>query len=253
MTRRARLLVFAISATGLACLLVAAYLRLPPFGAAVHPYGDRAVATSLGARQTANVISSVNFDQRALDTMGEEFIFFGSVIGALVLLRPAREERERESEGAAGLTVLDATRLLAVLLLPLTVLIGAYIVAHGHLSPGGGFQGGVILATGFHFAYLGGSYPAVRRLVPTDVVDALEALSAAAFVAVGVAGAIVVGSFLANLWPHGQFRGLSSGGTVALLNVVVGFEVASGVILLLALFFHQDLLIRSPEESGNGP
>jgi multicomponent Na+:H+ antiporter subunit B len=140
--------------------------------------------------------------------------------------------------------VLDSTRLLASGLVPLTVLIGAYVVAHGHLSPGGGFQGGVILATGIHFAYLGGSYSALRRLVPVPAYDAVEAISAGAFAVLGIAGVIAAGAFLANFWPHGTLRDLSSGGTVPVLNVVVGMEVATGIIVLLALFFEQDLAVR---------
>jgi multicomponent Na+:H+ antiporter subunit B len=244
MSRRARLLVFGLPAIAVAILLAAAYLKLPSFGTQAHPYGDRAVHASVDDRQTANVISSVNFDQRALDTLGEEFIFFGSVIGGLALLRPAKEEMEAGAGESQPHLVLDSTRLLVSLLLPLTVLIGGYIVGHGHLSPGGGFQGGVILATGMHFAYLGGSYPALRKLVPTDAFDILETVGAATFALFGVAAAAVAGAFLANFWPHGTLRDLSSGGTVAVLNVAVGVEVASGFIVLLAQFFEQDLTVR---------
>ena len=66
MNPRTRLWLVALGGAGLAALLVAACLRLPVFGGARHPYGDRAVRASL-SRHTANTVASVNFDQRAFD------------------------------------------------------------------------------------------------------------------------------------------------------------------------------------------
>ncbi|HEY1178817.1 MAG TPA: sodium:proton antiporter, partial [Phytomonospora sp.] len=70
MSRRVRLWLVLAGGAGLAAVLVAACLKLPAFGGDRHPYGDRAVRESL-ARHTANTIASVNFDQRAFDTLGE--------------------------------------------------------------------------------------------------------------------------------------------------------------------------------------
>ena len=53
-------------------------------------------------------------------------------------------------------------------LVPFTVLLAIYITAHGHLTPGGGFQGGVIAATALLLVYLGGEYVALRRRAPAD-------------------------------------------------------------------------------------
>src|SRR5207253_216655 len=97
MTRSGRLWVMAAGGVCLAALLVAACLRLPAFGGARHPYGTRAVHASL-ARHTANTISSVNFDQRAFDTLGEMSILFAAVLGTVVLLRQTRDERRAAPE-----------------------------------------------------------------------------------------------------------------------------------------------------------
>ncbi|MFJ8849335.1 MnhB domain-containing protein [Streptomyces sp. NPDC102437] len=137
--------------------------------------------------RTANVVSSVNFDQRALDTLGEESILFGAVLGAVVLLRRARDEEARRPEPSRAL---PSVRLLGAALLPVTLLTGVNIVAHGQLSPGGGFQGGVILATGLHLAYLTADYKVLRRVRPLALLDALDAVGAGAFTALGFAGLI---------------------------------------------------------------
>jgi multicomponent Na+:H+ antiporter subunit B len=241
-TRRARFCVFLAGAAGVAVLLGAAFIRMRPFGGVVHLYRDLAVNSAV-AHHTANVVSSVNFDQRGLDTLGEETILLASVIGATVLLRPSREESEQRPR-PTGRT-LDATRLLGYLLLPVTLIIGFDVVAHGHVTPGGGFQGGVVLATGLHLLYLSGSYPALDRLRPLEIYDLGEALGAGAFAALGLAGIAVAGSFLANIIPTGTFGQLLSSGTVPVLNGAVGVEVACGVVVLLAQFFEQDIILAA--------
>jgi multicomponent Na+:H+ antiporter subunit B len=239
---RWRLVLFVVVAPAFAVLFFLAARGLPSFGADIHPYGDRAVAVAARQRATANVVSSVNFDQRAVDTLGEEFILFGSVIGTLMLLRAAPEEREVGRRGAGR--VLPTTRLAGYLLLPVTVLVGLYVIAHGQFSPGGGFQGGVVLATGWHLLYVAGRYAALRRATPPTLLEVVESVSAAAFAAVGLAGLVVGGGFLANVLPTGTFGELLSGGTVPVLNAAVGVAVTAAVVLLLAAFLEQAVVLR---------
>lgn len=246
MTRTARSVLFLAAAAVFAAAFTAACTGLPDFGTRHHPYGARAVRAALDHR-TANVVSAVNFDQRALDTLGEESILFGAVLGAVVLLRQARDEdRARPEPGR----VLPSTLLLGAGLLPVTVLVGAYIVAHGQLSPGGGFQGGVVLATGLHVAYVAADYRVLRRVRPLAVFSALDAVGAGAFTALGLAGLIAGAAYLQNVVPLGTFGTLSSAGLVPLVNAAVGVEVASGVIVLLAQFLDQAVEIASPDEGS---
>jgi multicomponent Na+:H+ antiporter subunit B len=193
------------------------------------------------SRATANIVSSVNFDQRALDTLGEETILLGSVTGVMALLRPATEEREYNASGRR--TALDATRVVGYLMLPVTIALGIDLVVHGHLTPGGGFQGGVVLAAGLHLLYITGSFRALDRLRPVNVFDIGEALGAAAFAVIGLAGMVVGGAFLANLLPTGTLGNLFSSGSVVLLNIAVGVEVACGMTVLLAQFLAQEITI----------
>lgn len=248
MSHKARILLFWAAAAVFAVVYTAACTGLPHFGTTMHPYASRAVAASL-RRRTANAVSSVNFDQRALDTLGEESILFASVLGTIVLLRHARDEHAgRPSAGR----VLPSTRLLGLVMLPLTLLTGAYIVAHGQLSPGGGFQGGVILATGLHMAYVAADYRVLKRVRPLAVLDVADALGAGAFAGLGLAGLIAGVAYLQNVLPLGTFGQLSSGGLVPLLNAAVGVEVGSGVIVLLASFLDQAVETRSADNPGPG-
>jgi multicomponent Na+:H+ antiporter subunit B len=245
MSRQIRLLVFLVGGGAVAVLLTAAFLAMPPFGRAEHLYRDLAVHASV-QHVTANVVSAVNFDQRAVDTFGEETILIAAVVGTATLLRPAREETERRAPKAGR--VLESTRLVGYLLLPVTLLIGLDVVAHGQLTPGGGFQGGVVLATGLHLLYVAGSYPALDRLRPLELFDALDALGAATFGALGLAGIVLAGSFLANVIGFGSFGELFSAGTVPVLNAAVGLEVFAGMVAILAKFLNQDITVVTRDE-----
>ncbi|MEU0409666.1 MnhB domain-containing protein [Streptomyces griseorubiginosus] len=245
MSRRVRLWLVAVGGAGLAVLFTAAALDLPAFGGDHHPYGDRAVHASL-ARHTANVIASVNFDQRAFDTLGEMTILFAAVVGCGILLRQTRDEHRAHPEPQE---VARPVRRYALLVLPLALLTGLYVIAHGQLSPGGGFQGGVVAATSLHLLYLGADYRALERVRPVGLYETGDAIATSAYVVTGLAGLIGGSAFLANtLLPYGTFNTLSSGGTVPLLNAAVGMEVACAVVVLLARFLDQAVEI----EKGNG-
>ncbi|MGY4738984.1 MnhB domain-containing protein [Streptomyces sp. ATMOS53] len=245
MNPRHRLWLVCVGGGGLAALLTAACLDLPGFGGDRHPYGDRAVRASL-ARRTANTIASVNFDQRAFDTLGEMTILFAAVLGCVVLLRQTRDEHRARPEPA----VAPPVRRYALLVLPVALLTGLYIVAHGQLSPGGGFQGGVVAATSLHLLYLGVDYRALERVRPLGRYEVGDALAASAYVVTGLAAVLAGTAFLANtLLPYGTFNTLSSGGTVPLLNAAIGMEVACAVVVLLAGFLDQAVEIE--DENGS--
>lgn len=242
-------LLLVVGLAGLVAVLVPALGGLPDFGHVPHPYGRRAVEAALD-QQTANVVASVTFDQRGSDTLAEEFMLFAAAVGALLLLRRLRSEDEEAgaSHSLGPEDVFEAVRLVGYVMLPLTVLIGAYIVLHGHVSPGGGFQGGVVLATGIHVAYLAGDIKALDRLRSQTLYEVTEALGATAFVAIGLSILASGGAFLENVLPKGAMSDLLSAGTVPVLNVAVGVEVGSALVLILARFLEQALLIRDRDE-----
>jgi multicomponent Na+:H+ antiporter subunit B len=245
---RAGRLLFGLGAAGSTVLFALALEGLPRLGDVPHPYGARAVTAAVG-RHTANVISSVNFDQRAFDTLGEEFVLFGAAVAALLLLRRMRDEDEGSGIGQVGPGgVWSAVNLAGFALLAPTLLVGLYVVAHGAVSPGGGFQGGAVLATGLHLAYLAGDYRVLERLRPLAVFDVAEAVGAAGFVLLGISGLFLGDPFLANWLPTGTLGSLTSAGMVELLNVAVGMEVASALILLLSKFLEQALLVHERDD-----
>lgn len=240
---------FAGSTAVLAVALVLAVLVMPSFGTSNHPGRNASVRASV-AHATSNAVSSVNFDQRSLDTLGEECILLASVMGVALILRPGKDEEEREHLG--GGRVLDLTRLGGYVLLPVTLIVGLDVIAQGHLTPGGGFQGGVVVGTGIHLLYVAGRYKALQRARPMLALEWGEALGAGAFASLALAGALAGSAFLADFLPRGRLGVLLSAGTVPALNGAVGIEVASGTIMLLAQFLQQAMEIR-PKGGKGGP
>jgi len=250
--RRGSRLLLATGVLGTAGVLATGIAGLPRFGHVPPPYGVRAVGAGLG-RHTSNIVASLTFDQRGFDTAGEEFIMFAAAVSAVMLLRRMRDEDESHASHHYGSEdVFGALRVSGAAYLPVTLLVGCYIILHGQVTPGGGFQGGVVLATGFHLAYLAGDYRVLEKLRPLPVLDAAEAFAAIGFLLVGLAGLVAAGSFLANWLPLGQLRTITSAGTVPILNAFVGIEVGAATVLLLSRFLDQALLVRRPDESSGG-
>jgi len=247
-TPRARRLLFLGSALVLGVVVAGGLAGLPRFGHATAQYGRVLNAVSVPERHITDVVTAVNFDYRGVDTMGEEFIFFAAVAGVVLLLGAQPDEAPGHVEDAAtGRWVpptSDAVRVLGLALVGPTVLFALYVVAHGHLTPGGGFQGGVVLATAVLLVYLAGEYQHLHGLYPDRAIEGLEAGGAAAYVVIGLVGLALSGAFLTNWAPLGTIGHLNSAGVVPLLNVAVGAEIAAGFVLLLSAFLHQTLILR---------
>jgi multicomponent Na+:H+ antiporter subunit B len=239
---------FLVSAAVFLVVLVAGLAGLPDFGHYRGPYGKVLNLVAVPERHATDVVTAVNFDYRALDTLGEEFILFAAVLGLAVVLRSMREEHERPShEAGDDHRFAEASSALgafgAALIGPVLV-VGMYIVTHGHLTPGGGFQGGLILATALLIVFLAGHYLAMRVVAPHAMVELGEAAGAAGYALVGLGGLIFSAVFFENFIALGSPGHLLSAGTMPISNIAVGIEVAGAFALLWAEFMGQALVIR---------
>lgn len=122
------------------------------------------------------------------------------------------------------------------IVLPLLLVLGAYIVVHGHLSPGGGFQGGVLLAGGVALYYLiNKSSKLFRNKDIWNKFKWMENLSAIAYLAFGLIGIVLGGSFFQNLVAKGRLGEVFSSGTIFFMNFSVGAKVLFGVGFLVLI------------------
>lgn len=194
------------------------------FGRAPMQVGQGINQAAPGQVGAANIVTSVVLAYRALDTLGELAILFAAATAAGLVLGRPRPDAPRDPD--AGFIL----RTAADLLFPLLLLVGLFVIVHGHLTPGGGFQGGVILAAAFFLPLL--ARPGTRfRHTGFAVV---EGLAGAAFIITGLLGLIYGGNFLQPLLGPGVMGSLLSAGTLPLLYMAVGLKVGAELAGLIA-------------------
>ena len=118
------------------------------------------------------------------------------------------------------------------------VLFGAYIVLYGHVTPGGGFTGGVILAGGLALVGLAFGEEFARKVLTHEVAKTADSMGALLFLLVAVLG-FAGGVFFTNFLPTGTVGSLVSAGTIPIANLGIGIKVGAGlfgVFLALAAF-----------------
>jgi multicomponent Na+:H+ antiporter subunit B len=222
---------------GLGALLAWGYSGLPPFGHFHGFYGQLLNAIALPQRHTTNVVTAIVFDYRGFDTLGEEFILFASVVGVVMLLREDNPGMTRAAQ--ADVVRSDAIRFFGLPVLGLVVLVGLWLAAFGLVTPGGGFQGGVAIASGIAVTYLTLGYRRWNGVAREKLLDPFEGGGAAVYVSVGLAALISGAPFLHNLLGAGKPGTLFSGGSMSLLNWGVAIEVAAANLVLYTEFLQR--------------
>lgn len=251
MSTRGRLVLFFLSAAGAACAFGVAFAGIPRFGAPISTYASILNHLSVPRRHATDVVSAISFDFRGVDTLFEEYILFAAVAGTSILLRPLADEARRSRGREAARRIpppSPAVGVLAVTMTPVLVVAGLETVTHGQISPGGGFQGGVVLATSLFAVYLATSYSRIERFEAGRLIEASEGAGAGGYMIVGLLGLIAGAPYLTNVVGLGHSGNLISGGTLPIINAVVGLEVAGGFILLVKEFLDQTEVIRGFRE-----
>jgi multicomponent Na+:H+ antiporter subunit B len=174
-------------------LLLATILQRLNFGQPPMIVGDAINAAAPAQVGAANLVTSVVLAYRGFDTLLELTILFTAATAAGLALgrEPGREPGDRLADPEAGPIV----RAGADLFFPLLLVVGLYIIFHGHLTPGGGFQGGVILAAAFFMPQL--ARPASR--LEYRMTTLIEGLAGATFILIGLLALFEGEAFLTPL------------------------------------------------------
>ncbi|MDK2887049.1 MAG: multicomponent Na+:H+ antiporter subunit [Thermosipho sp. (in: thermotogales)] len=169
----------------------------------------------------ANVVTSIVVDYRSFDTLGEVTVLFTSALGVGLILHGFK----RKTYGRLPNFIL---RVSVGILLPLILLFGVYVFVHGHLTPGGGFPGGTIIAAGILLLYLSN-----EEFDLSKTSKFVESYAGSLYIVVGLVGLAIGGVFLINFLPTGVVGDLFSAGIVPIVYILIGFKVGaelSGVI-----------------------
>ena len=113
------------------------------------------------------------------------------------------------------------------------VVFGAYIVLYGHLTPGGGFAGGIIIACAFILLMLAHGSDAAFARLPARAAHVLDSVGALTFLAIGWVG-VTGGFFFLNVFGRGEMFKLLSSGMILPLNIAIALKVGSSLFLVFA-------------------
>lgn len=213
------------------------------FAGLVGGYGERQTLSALAIHYLTqvpedlgapNIVTGILICFRGFDTLGEVAVLFmvAASVGVLLAGEPD-EKRPSLFLAGAGQGPSELVRSGAEVVLPLIFLFGAYVILNGHLSAGGGFQGGAVVASGVMLLML--SYPSGP--IHHGFLSITESLAGVLYVSIGILGMAFGGGFLdSHILPRGDFGALFSAGTIPLISALLGIKVAAELSVVIDRF-----------------
>jgi len=205
---------------GFALILFKSYFALNPaqgLNEVATRYADKG-PEEVGA---ANLVGAVLVTYRGLDTLGEVAILFlsASIIGFFLKVKLEDEKAPRKVRKTSEILA-TASKIIT----PIIFLFGIYVFINGHLTPGGGFQGGAIIASGLVLMLLANPVKKVNH----SIISIVESISGFSFIILGIIGIFLAGGFLDNDFISlGEFGKLFSAGAIPIIYIFIGLKVGS--------------------------
>ncbi len=221
-----------------AVLLASAMYVLPEAAERMEYPGPSGHILESGLRETGavNLVTAVLFDYRGFDTLGEATVIFAAVAGVVLIFYEETlvlSKRGLSSLAKGGMNTLT----------PFMILLGFYIIFHGHISPGGGFQGGVILASWAILATLIYGVEVEENVMSVFAKMLAESSGVILFVAVAAVSFLVGREFLSNLaagFGGGSPGDVFSAGGIPYLNLAIGIKVGAGLAVMFVTMAKRD-------------
>ena len=198
----------------------------------------------VGPEIAPNIVSTILFDFRGYDTLGECIILVGGVLALSMLYGRGQIDGDVHESAAKPPASTNLLSAFALTITPLIIALGIYITLGGHITPGGGFQGGSIVAAGIFMA----TVLAGRKTIKFnhDTLIKLESLGLGLYIILGFMGWLASGYYLYNLGvdAHGIATSTSllfnypdglNAGIIPYLNVAVLLKVSAGLTTALLI------------------
>ncbi len=227
--------------------------RLPKIGDINNPANNevekRYIEKGLEETGATNIVAGMILDYRAFDTLGESHVLFVAAIAVTILLRLDKSERDPEDTKITE-TITEAEeedkifephhdailQKVAMLLVPIIILFGIYVILNGHLSPGGGFSGGAIIGAGLILYLNAFGFEKTERFFNEKVYKTVI-FSGLAFYALAKCYAFFCGANgLDSHISKGIPGHILSAGLILPLDIAVGCVVACTMYAFYAMF-----------------
>lgn len=169
----------------------------------------------------ANMVTSIVVDYRSFDTLGEVTVLFISSLGVALLLGSGLKQKRLALNFKPNFMLRVGSRALFAIIL----MTGVSIILHGHLTPGGGFPGGAMIASAILLLYLADDQ--FRSKIKGFKI--LEGVAGSLYVVIGLLGIALATYFLANFLPTGTVGNLFSAGILPIVYILIGLKVGSEI------------------------
>ncbi len=221
---------------------------LPEFGNPANPANNevprRYIEEGLAETGATNIVSGMILDYRAFDTLGESNVLFAAMCSVTILLRTDYVGKGKQRKAVipqleihAGRTVDDCiVRGMAIVLAPVLLMVGVYIVLNGHLSAGGGFSGGAVLGALLILLAIAFGREKVERYFSAKVCKWITFVSLITYAGLKGYSFYTGANHLPSGIPLGEPGAIFSGGLIMPLNVCVGCVVACTMYSFYGLF-----------------
>ncbi len=180
----------------------------------------------------ANIVTSIVVDYRSFDTLGEVTVLFISSLGVALLLGTAAKQKRLALNFKPNFMLRVGSRALFAIIL----MTGVSIILHGHLTPGGGFPGGAMIASSVLLLYLADD--TFRSKVKGFKI--LEGVAGSLYVVIGLLGLLLASYFLANFLPTGTVGDLLSAGILPVVYILIGLKVGSEISGIIDNFLTEE-------------
>jgi len=181
---------------------------------------------------SANIVTSIVVDYRSFDTLGEVTVLFISALGVALLLGSAGVQKRMELNFKPNFMLRVGSRALFGII----IMTGVYVILHGHLTPGGGFPGGTMIASAMLLLYLADD----QFRAGIKGFKILESLAGSLYVVIGLLGLVFATYFLQNFLPTGTVGDLVSSGIVPIVYILIGLKVGSEISGMIDNFLTEE-------------
>jgi multicomponent Na+:H+ antiporter subunit B len=176
-------------------------------------------------------VTSIVADYRSFDTLGEVTVLFVSSLGVALLLAGANKKRMDLHYHPNFMLRIGSRALFGIILMT-----GVFVTIHGHLTPGGGFPGGTMIASSILLLYLADDE--FRTKIKSFKL--LESVAGSLYVVIGLVGLFIADYFLVNFLDNGTLGTLFSAGIVPIVYVLIGLKVGSEISGIIDNFLTEE-------------
>jgi multicomponent Na+:H+ antiporter subunit B len=170
---------------------------------------------------SGNIVTAIVVGYRGFDTLGEVTVLFISALGVALVLAGNKKQKRLDLKFKPNFMLKTGSRIVFGFIL----ITSLYIIFHGHLTPGGGFPGGAMIASAVLLLYLADDK--FRSNIKGFKI--LEGVAGSVFVIIGLLGLLLGTYFLENFIPVGSLGELLSAGIIPIIYVLIGLKVGSEI------------------------